>query len=260
MRRNRAVRRSSFGLTPHPFLPRPAGSSRNGPYPPRSASLRFPPVSHSVRSLPPPDPCPRFAPLTLPSFARSLGGPREGTGPASHSSRPPALSSRRWSSRHSSPTALHPTTPRLVPHLPSPVPARVNGGRVVRRGDRGALAASLTRVFGRPRPEPTHERRGVSRLLSSASFHLPLVSLTSFPRLVIPSLLSVFPRLAHSVPSVILTPFGLRSYRSAPYGSLHSCLVSRNGRRLLTPYVPRTVVSRSVSHPALLTTLGHLGS
>ena len=97
MRRNRAVRRSSFGLTPHPFLPRPAGSSRNGPYPPRSASLRFPPVSHSVRSLPPPDPCPRFAPLTLPSFARSLGGPREGTGPASHSSRPPALSSRRWS-------------------------------------------------------------------------------------------------------------------------------------------------------------------
>ena len=115
-------------------------------------------------------------------------------------------------------TALHPTTPRLVPHLPSPVPARVNGGRVVRRGDRGALAASLTRVFGRPRPEPTHERRGVSRLLSSASFHLPLVSLTSFPRLVIPSLLSVFPRLAHSVPSVILTPFGLRSYRSAPRG------------------------------------------
>ena len=34
---------------------------------------------------------------------------------------------------------------------------------------------------------------------------------------------------------------------------LHSCLVSRNGRRLLTPYVPRSLVSRSVSHPALTT-------
>lgn len=69
LRRNRAVRRSSFGLTPHPFLPRPAGSSRNGPYPPRSASLRFPPVSHSVRSLPPPDPCPS-GPLHSPHAPR----------------------------------------------------------------------------------------------------------------------------------------------------------------------------------------------
>lgn len=141
------------------------------------------------------------------SFTRPFRRPRREPGPGRVTR---SLRSLRSTSLHSS---TRPTRGRSV--------HRHSGSSSLTFLVTSFLFTSLSsRPFGRERirPEPTHERRGVSRLLSSASFHLPLVSLTSFPRLVIPSLLSVFPRLAHSVPSVILTPFGLRSYRSAPRG------------------------------------------
>lgn len=69
--------------------------------------------------------------------------PRHTTGfPASRCRPSTSLAPRRPAPPHTQ----HPTAHSI--RLPFTRPARVNGGRVVRRGDGWAFAASLTRVFG----------------------------------------------------------------------------------------------------------------